>query len=54
MRCGCDRPRRRFCGSGIDVAAGAGEVFEEFCFNFNVDPWLAVFGAEHQVQDYVG
>jgi hypothetical protein len=37
----------------FDFAAGAGEIFKEFRFDFDVDPWTAVLGTKHEMQDHV-
>jgi hypothetical protein len=40
------------CGA-FDFATDAGQVFDEFHFDFDVDPWSAVLGAKHKMQDHV-
>jgi hypothetical protein len=37
----------------IECAARGGQVFEEFRFDFGVDPWLAMFGAKYNMKQDV-
>jgi hypothetical protein len=43
-----------FVARASEIAAGAGDVFEQFFFDIDVDPLLAVFRTEHNVQQNVG
>lgn len=41
-------------GWAVESAAGGGEVFKKFGFDFSVDPRVAMFGGEDDMEQDVG
>jgi hypothetical protein len=46
--------RADFMGRTTDLAADSANAFEELLFDVDIDPWPAMFRAEHDVQQYIG